>query len=110
MNMAVVIDMARSYASRYPWTDSSWTKFEVQKRPHYITRRLRKCIRLLQVRAPKSGMKKPEGMEPDWFTDDYSSVLFFCRAELAGTSRWTLLMQPIAQGTDVIAGPQNDCQ
>ncbi|EYB86578.1 hypothetical protein Y032_0276g1079 [Ancylostoma ceylanicum] len=58
-------------------------------------------------------MRKPEGVQPEWFTEDYSAIVVFSTAEFAGTTRWrgvwTLLMQAVAKGSELIAlsGPQN---
>uniref|UniRef100_A0A7I4YK85 Uncharacterized protein n=1 Tax=Haemonchus contortus TaxID=6289 RepID=A0A7I4YK85_HAECO len=116
-NMAVVTDMARSYASSYPWTDSSWKNLKLRKNLIILPAGFENVLDCFKSELQRAViMKKPEDMEPDWFTDDYSSVLLFSPAEFAGTSRWrgawTLLMQLVAKGTEVIAlaGPQNDSQ
>ncbi|VDO76287.1 unnamed protein product [Haemonchus placei] len=90
------------------WTDSSWKNLKLRENLIILPAGFENALECFKSEYPRAViMKKPEDMEPDWFTDDYLPVLLFSPAEFAGTSKWreawTLVMQLVAKGTEVIA-------
>ncbi|VDL83965.1 unnamed protein product [Nippostrongylus brasiliensis] len=113
--MGAVADLARRYAELHPWTSISWKQLKPRKNLIVLPSGFQAVLDCLKTDDQTAVvMLKPEDVQPDWFTDDYSSIVLFSTAEFAGTTRWagtwTLILQQVAKGTELIVlpGPEND--
>ncbi|VDP54001.1 unnamed protein product [Heligmosomoides polygyrus] len=114
-NMATLSGYATQYAEVHPWTTSSWMELRKRKNLIILPAGFDNVLRSLKTENQKAVvLKKPEDIQPDWFIDNLSSIVLSSPAEFAGTLRWrgawTLLLQEVARGVELItlAGPQND--
>ncbi|VDL69429.1 unnamed protein product [Nippostrongylus brasiliensis] len=114
-NIANIADNARKYADTHPWTSSSWKEVKPRKNFIILPTGFERVLEGFKTETQTAVvLKKPEDLKPEWFVEDFSSIILFNPAEFAGTMRWrgawTLLMQTIARGTEliVLAGPEND--
>ncbi|KAL6729967.1 hypothetical protein Aduo_000973 [Ancylostoma duodenale] len=114
INLGNVADKAREFVKSNPWTNSSWKLLKPRKNWILLPAGFENVVKCLESDTQKAVlMRKPEDVQPEWFTEDYSAIVVFSTAEFAGTTRWpgawTLLMQAVAKGSELIAlsGPQN---
>ncbi|KAL6726373.1 hypothetical protein Aduo_008351 [Ancylostoma duodenale] len=114
INLGNVADKAREFVKSNPWTNSSWKLLKPRKNLILLPAGFENVVKCLESDTQKAVlMRKPEDVQPEWFTEDYSAIVVFSTAEFAGTTRWrgawTLLMQAVAKGSELIAlsGPQN---
>lgn len=114
-NTAVIADQARRYAEVHAWTSNSWKDLKPRKNLIVLPAGFEKVLDGFKTKEQVAVvMQKPEDVQPEWFAENYSSIILFSTAEFAGTMRWagtwTLLLQQVAKGAELIAlpGPEND--
>ncbi|EYC07872.1 hypothetical protein Y032_0068g180 [Ancylostoma ceylanicum] len=114
INLGNVADKAREFVKSNPWTNSSWKLLKPRKSLILLPAGFENVVKCLESDTQKALlMRKPEDVQPEWFTEDYSAIVVFSTAEFAGTTRWrgawTLLTQAVARGSELIAlsGPRN---